>query len=86
MKINETKPAMDDLRDAYGAALVVFNSASAALILDFAAESIPSDELIATEEKARAAVVDARRKLWTAAKLKAKSNADVRPERPETDP
>ena len=66
MRMRPATPALDDLRGAYAAALVVFNAASAALILNLAADLIPADELIATEEESRAAVVAARRKLWAA--------------------
>jgi hypothetical protein len=63
------KPAnrrLDKLRSAYANAVLAFNAASAAMILNLAADRAPTDELIAAEEASRAAVVAARRKLWAA--------------------
>jgi hypothetical protein len=57
---------MDKLRAAYASALLAFNAASAALIINFAMDVAPSDELVATEESARDALVGARRELWAA--------------------
>jgi hypothetical protein len=65
MKKAETSE-MDDLRGAYANANLAFNAGSATLILKFAANLRPTDEQIATEEKARAAVIAARRELWAA--------------------
>jgi hypothetical protein len=62
---------MDDLRGAYANAILAFNAASATLILKFAANVLPTDEQIAAEEKARAAVIAARRDLWAAQQLRA---------------
>jgi hypothetical protein len=63
------KPAIDDLRSAYAYTTQAFNAASAKLTLKFAANLPPTDEQIATEEKARAAVIAARRELWRAQRL-----------------
>jgi hypothetical protein len=57
---------LDKLRAAYASALLAFNAASAALIINFAMDMAPSDDLVATEESARAALVGARRQLWAA--------------------
>jgi hypothetical protein len=62
----ETKPAMGELRGAYARATLVFNAASADLILRFAANLRPSDVQIAAEEASRLAVITARRNLWAA--------------------
>jgi hypothetical protein len=63
---NDTaKPQSAVLLHAYEAAVLAFNVASATLILNLAAESLPSDEAIAEEERARAAVVAARREVWS---------------------
>ena len=60
------KPAMAELRGAYARATLVFNAASADLILKFAANLRPADEQITAEEESRAAVITARRNLWAA--------------------
>jgi hypothetical protein len=52
-----------DLLDSYDAAMVVFNAASATLIDQLAAESLPTDEQMVREQNARAAAVTARRQL-----------------------
>ena len=57
-------PGEDELFRAYGVAVVEFNAASATLILQLAAKSLPTKEQIAREENARSKVVDTRRKLW----------------------
>ena len=49
---------------AYRAAVIAFNAASATLILDIAAESLPTAQEISAEENALAAIVAARRNLW----------------------
>jgi hypothetical protein len=49
---------------AYRAAVIAFNAASATLILDIAAELLPTAQAIAAEENALTAVVAARRNLW----------------------
>jgi hypothetical protein len=49
---------------AYRVAVVAFNAASARLMLQLAAESLPTAQEISAEENARAAVVAARRNLW----------------------
>jgi hypothetical protein len=59
-------PGLDELRSAYANAVLEFNAASAAMILNLAADRAPTDELIAAEEDSRAAVVAARRELWAA--------------------
>lgn len=51
-------------REAYAAAVLAFNAASAVLILRLAANALPTDDEIAAEESARAAVVATRRTLW----------------------
>jgi hypothetical protein len=70
MKKTQLSPGMDDLRGAYANATLAFNAASATLILKFAANLPPTDEQIATEEAARAAVIAARRELWSAQRLR----------------
>ena len=57
---------LNALRGTYANALLAFNAASAALILSFAADVPPNDEVIAAEEESRAALVAARKKLWAA--------------------
>jgi hypothetical protein len=64
--MNKENAEMNALRDTYANALLAFNAASAALILSFAADVPPNDEVIAAEEDARAALVAARKKLWAA--------------------
>jgi hypothetical protein len=59
-------PDMEALRSTYARALLAFNAASAALIVSFAADVPPSGEVIAAEEKSRAALVAARQQLWAA--------------------
>ncbi len=58
------KPEQERLLDSYAAAVLAFNAASAVLILHLAENSLPTAAQISTEEKARAAVVTARQKLW----------------------
>ncbi len=63
------KPAnhgLDKLRSAYANAVLAFNAASAAMILNLAADRAPTDELVSAEEASRAAVVAARREFWAA--------------------
>lgn len=60
------KPAMNELRGAYARATLAFNTASADLILKFAANLRPADEQIAAEEESRVAVIATRRSLWAA--------------------
>jgi hypothetical protein len=64
-----------ELRDAYAAAVLAFNAASAILILALAADSRPTDEQIAAEMEARADVESARERLW--AEYAKKSSANV---------
>jgi hypothetical protein len=60
------KPKSDRLRAAYARAVLAFNAAAAVLIVHVAADSVPTSAEIATEERLRAAVVAARRKIWPA--------------------
>jgi hypothetical protein len=78
MKRTSAKADADKLYSAYAKAMVVFNAASASLIVNLAANTRPTDAQIAAEEKARAVVVAARRKLW-AAHERAKNCASGRP-------
>jgi hypothetical protein len=64
-----------EFRDAYAAALLAFNAASAILILALAADARPTDEQIAAEMEARANVESARERLW--AEYAKKSSANV---------
>jgi hypothetical protein len=57
-------PTIDKLHAAHAKAVLDFNAAAAVLILHVAAGSVPTAKEIATEEKRRAAVVAARRKIW----------------------
>jgi len=66
MNKKTANPRLDELRGAYASAVLSFNAASAALILHFAADSLPADEQVAAEEQLRAKVVAARRELWAA--------------------
>ena len=64
-----SKPAKskgDKLHAAYARAVLAFNAAAAVLIVHVAAGSVPSVEELAAEEKLRAEVVAARRKIWPA--------------------
>ena len=51
------KPELHELRAAYATAVMAFDSASAVLILHFAAGTLPTNEQVATEEASRAAVI-----------------------------
>ena len=62
----EAKQQRDDLLDSYEAAIVAFNAASSSLILQLAANSRPTDEELASEQDACAAVVTARLELCAA--------------------
>lgn len=66
MKRVVAKVGVDELCSSYAKAVVAFNVASASLIVSLAANSRPTDEQIAAEEGARAAVVAARRTVWAA--------------------
>jgi len=66
MNKKPANPELDKLRSAYANAVLTFNAASTAMILNLAADKAPTDELIAAEEESRAAVVAARRVLWAA--------------------
>ena len=46
-------PEVDDLHGIYASAVLAFNTASAALILHLAANSLPTDEEIGAEEESR---------------------------------
>jgi hypothetical protein len=63
MDHNPTKPSVEDLREAYAAAVMAFNEASSRVALEFASDSAPSDEQMTIEQDARAVVVAARRRL-----------------------
>ena len=64
MHEHTANPRLEALLDAYRVAVVAFNVASSTLILHLVAESLPTPPEISAEEKARAAVVAARRDLW----------------------
>jgi hypothetical protein len=66
MNKQAAKSAVNDLRRSYAKAVLAFNTASATLILNLAANSTPAAEHIAIEEEARAAVLATRRELWMA--------------------
>ena len=59
---------LDKLLEAYALAAVEFNLATVPLILQPLTRVRPSTAEIAREETARAAVVDARRKVWAYAR------------------
>jgi len=61
-----SKPDLDKHFATYARAVLDFNAAAAVLIVHVAAGSVPTAKEIATEEKRRAAVVAARRKIWPA--------------------
>ena len=63
-KDESPKTELDELLKAYALAVVEFNLASAPLIVALTAGVRPSAADIKREENARAAVVEARQKVW----------------------
>jgi phosphoribosylformylglycinamidine (FGAM) synthase-like enzyme len=58
------KPEADRLLHAYEAAVIEFNLATVPLILALTAHTLPMAAEVLREESARAAVIEARRKVW----------------------
>src|SRR5688572_30886204 len=63
-RVEAAKTEVDELLSAYALAVVEFNLATAPLVVALTAGVRPSAADIKREENARAAVVEARRKVW----------------------